>query len=141
MYTEHDSGLFSCNSSRWSENNQHGKRMYIYSVLAGESRSVECGEGVMMILKIALFCSDDTSKKVLQLCVYLVSLVIFLESKAQSGLWSGALSASCIEKGRWRETLIKQPNVTHLFRLVFQLVYIRMAALVVTYCHICSPAG
>lgn len=37
--------------------------MYIYSVLAGESRSVECGEGVMMILKIALFCSDDTSKK------------------------------------------------------------------------------
>lgn len=37
--------------------------MYIYSVLAGESRLVECGKGVMMFFKIALFCSDDTSKK------------------------------------------------------------------------------
>lgn len=29
--------------------------MYIYSVLAGESRSVEYGEGCTMIFKIVLF--------------------------------------------------------------------------------------
>lgn len=35
--------------------------------------------------------------------MYLISLVIFLESKAHNGLWSGVLSASCIRKGEKME--------------------------------------
>lgn len=68
--------------------------MYIYSVLAGESRSVECGEGVLMIFKIALFCSDDTSKKgSVVMCVF--SFFSNL-SREQSTQWAVVWGTLCL---------------------------------------------
>lgn len=68
--------------------------MYIYSVLAGESRLVECGKGVMMVFKIALFCSDDTSKKgSVVMCVF--SFFSNL-SREQSIQWAVGCGTLCL---------------------------------------------
>ena len=82
--------------------------MYIYSVLAGESRSVECGEGVLMIFKIALFCSDDTSKKgSVVMCVFSFFSNLSREQSTQWAMVWGTLCPMQKKERRWRETLIK----------------------------------
>lgn len=82
--------------------------MYIYSVLAGESRSVECGEGVLMIFKIALFCSDDTSKKgSVVMCVFSFFSNLSREQSTQWAMVWGPLCPMHKKERRWRETLIK----------------------------------